>query len=174
MKKTLFTLFLLLIVIAGEPFLRWAYQLTGYYPNTKFNPFSICLSENASPTQKEPLKPLDVSGQWTLHFKGIEYECLDPAENGPKEGSFIFQVEQQGDNLTATFKDGKTTNHLTGKLRGTVITATVHGVYPENCRVVTDIVGEVLDREIRGTYSGKEINCEVCKWEGDFTVKIGP
>lgn len=139
-----------------------------------FSIFFLFLSSCAFAQQKEPLKPLDVSGQWTLRFKGIEYGCQNPEENGPKEGTFVFHVTQQGDNLTATFTDGKTTNHLIGEIRGTTVTASVHGVYPENCTVVTEIVGKVVGKEIRGTYSGKEQNCETCIWEGEFTVEIVP
>lgn len=139
-----------------------------------FGIFFLFVSWSIFAQEKEPLKPLDVSGEWALHFKGVEYNCQDPQENGDKEGTFVFHVTQQGDNLTATFTDGKTTNHFIGKLNGTIVTATVHGVYPENCKVVTDIVGKVVGKEIRGTYSGKELNCETCIWEGEFTVEIMP
>jgi hypothetical protein len=134
----------------------------------------LFLSWSALAQEKELLSPPDVSGQWTLRFKGVEYGCQNPLENGPKEGTFTFHVIQQGENLTATFIDGKTTNHLVGEVRGTAVTATVHGVYPENCKVVTEIVGKVVGREIKGNYSGKELNCETCVWEGEFTVEIAP
>lgn len=139
-----------------------------------FGIFFLFLSWNVFAQEKEPLKSPDVSGQWTLHFKGVEYGCQNPLENGPKEGTFVFHVTQQGDALTATFADGKTTNHLAGKLNGTVVTAAVHGIYPENCKVVTELVGKVVSKVIKGTYSGKELNCETCIWEGEFTVEITP
>jgi hypothetical protein len=134
----------------------------------------LSLFLSCSVPAQETLEVLDVSGQWTLRFNGVEYGCQNPLENGPKEGVFVFQVTQQGDNLTATFKDGKTVNRLIGVLKGTVVTATVHGVYPENCKVVTDLVGKVVGKGIKGTYSGRELNCETCIWEGEFTVEIGP
>jgi hypothetical protein len=123
---------------------------------------SICLGQ----------KVQDVSGLWTLRFKGEESHCQNEAENGPKQGTFIFRITQEGNNLSSTWVDGNTTNVLTGKVSGYIVNATVHGVYPENCRVVTEITGEILGKEIKGRYSGRELNCETCVWEGDFTAEI--
>ncbi len=172
MKKILFGIFFLLATIIAE----------SHYLS---NRFLICAEDRGAvpllPEQKEPMKPLDVSGQWTLHFKGVEYGCQNPQEDGQKEGTFVFNITQQGENLSATFADRRTTNHLKGVIRGTTVTATVHGLYPDNCRVVTEILGEVVGKdtkgevvgkEIKGTYSGKELNCETCIWEGEFTVEI--
>lgn len=151
MKKTIYILFL---------FLLWGMVGAGL-------PHLYC-------QEKEPLRSPDVSGQWTLYFKGVEYGCQNQLKNGSREGTFVFHVTQQGDDLTATFTDGKTTNHFIGRVNGTVLTATVRGVYPENCKVVTELVGEVVGKVIKGTYWGKELNCETCAWEGEFTVDTVP
>ncbi len=139
-----------------------------------FSILFLFTSWNLLAQEREPQKPLDVSGQWTIRFKGVEYGCQNPLENGPKEGTFVLRVTRQGDELSATFMDGKTTNRLVGRVNGTIVTGTVHGIYPENCKVVTDIVGEVIGKIIRGTYKGKELNCETCIWEGEFTTEIAP
>lgn len=118
-------------------------------------------------------KEQDLSGLWTMRFKGIETGCQNEAENGPKEGEFVFEVSQKGDTISATWIDGDTTNIFTGKLRGTIVKATVYGLYLENCRVVTEITAEVMGwNELVGTYSGREINCETCAWKGELTVII--
>ncbi len=118
-------------------------------------------------------KVQDVSGLWTMQFKGVEANCQDENENGPKEGQFVFEVEQKGDTLAATWKDGKTTNVLTGKVSGTIVNATVYGFYPENCRVLTYITAEIIGAGgLVGRYSGQELNCETCTWEGEITVTI--
>lgn len=116
---------------------------------------------------------LDLSGVWTLRFEGIEANCQDETENGPRQGEFIFEVEQRGNILSATWKDGKTTNILTGKVSGSIVSITVYGFYPENCRVITDITAEVTPTgELIGMYTGQELNCETCTWEGEVTVTI--
>lgn len=118
-------------------------------------------------------KVQDLSGVWTLRFSGIEANCQDETENGPKEGEFVFEVEQQGNILSATWKDGKTTNILTGKVSGFIVSATVYGFYAENCRVLTDITAEITGiGGLVGRYSGQELNCETCTWEGELSVTI--
>ncbi|MFQ5862017.1 MAG: hypothetical protein ACE5IC_02745 [Candidatus Brocadiales bacterium] len=115
----------------------------------------------------------DLSGLWTLRFNGIEANCQDETENGPKEGRFVFEVSQQGDTLSATWKDGETTNIFTGRVSGFIVSATVYGFYHENCRVITDITAEIAGKgELVGRYSGQELNCETCTWEGELTVTI--
>ena len=125
-----------------------------------------------SPAQQVQ-KEQDLSGLWTMRFKGIESDCQNEAENGPKEGEFTFEVSQAGDTLSATWIDGGTTNIFTGKVRGTIVKATVYGLYLENCRVITEITAEVVgSSEQVGTYSGQELNCETCTWKGELTVTI--
>lgn len=118
-------------------------------------------------------KHQDLSGLWTMHFSGIEANCQDPAENGSKEGEFVFEVTQRGDTLSATWRDGETTNVFTGKASGSMVSATVYGFYGENCRVLTNITARILGtNELIGTYSGQELNCETCTWQGEVTVVI--
>lgn len=118
-------------------------------------------------------KVQDVSGLWTLKFKGIETGCQEGAKNGPREGTFVFRVLQQADNISATWTDKATTNTLAGKVIGFTVSASVHGHYGENCRVLTEITAEIVGKnELAGRYSGREINCETCRWEGEFSVVI--
>ncbi|MFQ5956811.1 MAG: hypothetical protein ACE5KK_03470 [Candidatus Brocadiales bacterium] len=118
-------------------------------------------------------KMQDLSGLWTLRFNGVEANCQNEAENGPKEGEFVFEVLQQGDTLSATWTDGETTNIFTGKVSGSIVRATVYGFYLENCRVLTDITAEITGiGGLVGRYSGQELNCETCTWEGELTVTI--
>ncbi len=123
--------------------------------------------------QEQVQKPLDLSGLWTMHFSGIEADCQDESKNGPKQGKFVFEMTQQGDKLSATWLDNDTTNILTGHVRGTIVDATVYGLDLENCRVRTDITAEVTNESgLVGRYSGQELNCETCTWEGELTVVI--
>lgn len=118
-------------------------------------------------------KPLDLSGLWTMHFSGIETNCQDESKNGPKQGKFVFELTQQDDTLSATWLDRDTTNILTGHVHGTMVEATVYGLDTENCRVRTDITAEVTNGSgLVGRYSGQELNCETCVWEGELTVVI--
>ncbi len=115
----------------------------------------------------------DLSGLWTMRFKGFEANCQNEAENGPKEGEFIFEVLQDGDKLSATWMDDGTTNILTGRVSGSIVSATVYGFYLENCRVLTEITAKITGKDgLVGTYSGLELNCETCTWEGEVVVTI--
>ncbi len=118
-------------------------------------------------------KNQDLSGLWKMHFNGVEAGCQDEAENGPKEGEFVFNVSQQGDTLSGTWTDGRATNMFTGRVSGSIVSAAVYGFYNENCRVLTDITVQIAgEGRLVGTYSGHELNCETCAWQGEVTIII--
>ncbi|HHT9139216.1 MAG TPA: hypothetical protein ACFYEI_00210 [Candidatus Tripitaka californicus] len=123
--------------------------------------------------------PPDVSGQWTCHWRGVGRNCQDSLGDIPGGGTVVFYVTQQWKDLTASFidTDGKYACLLIGNLSGTTLTGTAQVVYLGHlrlCRIAAEMVGKVTGKTIEGTFSGRELDCETCIWEGKFTVEIVP
>ena len=116
---------------------------------------------------------VNVSGVWQVKFKGIEKGCKQSEENGEKKGGYSFEVQQQDNSIFSMFDDKTTINIVEGQIKENLIRIVVKGSTNEGCRMKTVLNGQIINEKIiKGAYSGKFLNCEVCEWSGKFNVDI--
>ncbi len=120
-------------------------------------------------------KIIDVSGIWQLEYEGQQIGCQDPNKNRSRKGLFSFAVEQEGNALSSTFLDRGITHILIGEIIGDRLNITISGFDIKGCKNVTFLTGKLGKPEgyiVNGNYSGKDISCDTCTWEGKFNVLI--
>lgn len=116
---------------------------------------------------------VDVSGGWSVKFKGVENNCHESRENGEKEGGYTFDVQQQGTSIFSVFDDKTTINIVEGEITGNLIKVIVKGSTNEGCNMKTILKGQIVDKNIiKGAYTGKFLNCDDCEWSGTFNIDI--
>ncbi len=115
----------------------------------------------------------DLAGIWAIHFQGVEEGCGDVTKNGAKSGPYTVEITQDDNVLYGMFVDHKTTNIMIGKITGNSLKMDVSGIVSKECNVKTTMKGDISNtNQIKGTYTGGDVNCGTCKWKGSFVVNI--